>query len=108
MSGSIEHAIESGAGCANGGQMSDSEVPEEPSHRTRARTRARIMFSELVPDGRTMVEVERDTETVICVRPGEMSPALADEWNAHLAHATRSGRWLRAETSERPEGHPPV
>jgi hypothetical protein len=81
-----------------------SEEQSEPSKAVRAR----IVFSDLVPDGHAMVEVERPTETVICVRPGDISPALVDEWNAHLAHATRSGRWLRPETGEPPNGHPPV
>lgn len=81
-----------------------SEEQSEPSETVRARA----VFSDLVPDGRTMVEVERPHETVICVRPGEMSPAFLAEWNRHLEHATRSGRWLRAETGEEPEGHPPV
>ncbi len=53
-----------------------------------------------------MVEVEVDGETVICVRRGEMSDQLMREWNGHLAHATRSGRWLRPDTSETPSGHP--
>ncbi|WP_030928388.1 hypothetical protein [Streptomyces sp. NRRL B-24720] len=70
--------------------------------------RARIVFSDLVPDGRNMVEVERPGESIICVRPGEMSPALAAEWNQHLAHATHTGRWVRMETPEKPDGHPPV
>lgn len=70
--------------------------------------RARIVFTDLVPDGRAMVEIERPDETIICVRPGEMSVALADEWNAHLAHATRTGRWTRAETDEKPRGHPRI
>lgn len=69
---------------------------------------ARIEFSDHVPDGKHLVEVELDDETVFCVRRGEMSDELFDEWNTHMAHATRSGRWLRAETGERPEGHPPV
>lgn len=81
---------------------------EQPQSNARLVTGARIQFSSLVPDGRPMVEVEVAGETVFCVRPGEMSPALADELNQHWAHATRSGRWLRAETDERPEGHPPV
>ena len=68
--------------------------------------RARIEFTDLVPEGRVMVQVERPNETVICVRPGEMSEALAAEWNRHLAHATRSGRWLRPETDEKPGEHP--
>ncbi|MET8841491.1 hypothetical protein ABZW67_15525 [Streptomyces rubiginosohelvolus] len=55
-----------------------------------------------------MVEVVSGTETVICVRRGEMSEALVEEWNDHLAHATRSGCWLRAETGEEPAGHPPL
>ncbi|MGW1463893.1 hypothetical protein ACWCPT_05995 [Streptomyces sp. NPDC002308] len=71
-------------------------------------TRARIEFSDLVPDGRSMVELELGGETVICVRPGEMSPALLAEWNGHLAHATRSGRWQRPACDETPSGHPPV
>lgn len=70
--------------------------------------RARIVFSDLVPDGRCMVEVEKRDETIYCVRPGEMSPELAEEWNRHLEHATRSGRWTRTETGEKPGGHPPV
>lgn len=82
----------------------NSEEQAEPSKTVHAR----IIFSDLVPDGRAMVEVERPNETVICVRPGEISPSLMAEWNQHLEHATRSGRWLRAETGEKPEGHPPV
>ena len=81
-----------------------SEDQSEPNHAVSAR----IIFSDLVPDGRSMVEVERPGETVICVRPGEISPGLVAEWNRHLEHATRSGRWLRAETDEKPTGHPPV
>ncbi|MFH9368115.1 hypothetical protein ACH4K8_20835 [Streptomyces anulatus] len=81
--------------------MADSEVQTGNAH-------ARIMLSDLVPDGRTMVEVVSDRETVICVRRGEMSEALVEEWNEHLAHATRSGCWLRAETGENPAGHPPL
>lgn len=69
---------------------------------------ARIMLTDLVPEGRTMVEVVSDDETVICVRPGEMSEALVEEWNDHLAHATRSGCWLRTDTDEQPGGHPPL
>ncbi|MGW1546655.1 hypothetical protein [Streptomyces sp. NPDC002346] len=84
--------------------MSDSEGPAE----SRKAVRARIVFTDLVPDGRAMVEVECPDETIICVRPGEMSTALADEWNCHLEHATRSGRWIRTETDEKPGGHPPV
>ncbi|MEU2402757.1 hypothetical protein ABZ609_00225 [Streptomyces rubiginosohelvolus] len=61
-----------------------------------------------MPDGRTMVEVVRGTETVICVRRGEMSEALVEDLNQHFAHATRSGCWLRAETGEEPAGHPPL
>ncbi|MGC5400166.1 hypothetical protein ACPXCP_31055 [Streptomyces sp. DT20] len=53
-----------------------------------------------------MVEVEVDGETVICVRRGEMSDQLVREWNGHLAHATRSGRWLRPDTDDKPSGHP--
>ncbi|MER6191820.1 hypothetical protein [Streptomyces cyaneofuscatus] len=81
--------------------MADSEVQTGSA-------RARIMLTDLVPEGRTMVEVVSDDETVICVRPGEMSEALVEEWNEHLAHATRSGCWLRAETSVRPGGRPPI
>lgn len=81
--------------------MDESEVQTKSAQ-------ARIMLTDLVPEGRTMVEVVRGNETVICVRRGEMSEALVEEWNDHLAHATRSGCWLRAETGERPTGHPPV
>ncbi|MFF4943689.1 hypothetical protein [Streptomyces rubiginosohelvolus] len=81
--------------------MADSEV------RTGS-AQARIMLTDLVPEGRTMVEIVSDDETVICVRRGEMSEALVEEWNDHLAHATRSGCWLRAETDERPGGRPPI
>lgn len=70
------------------------------------RTGARIQASDLVPDGRSMVEVEIDGETVICVRRGEMSDQLMQEWNGHLAHATRSGRWIRPDTDDKPSGHP--
>lgn len=87
--------------------MTDSEGQEQ-TNRSSLPSRARIIFSEFVPDGRTMVEVERPDETVICVRPGEMSERLRTEWNAHLDHATRDGRWLRAETDEKPDGHPPI
>lgn len=66
------------------------------------------MLTDLVPEGRTMVEIVSDNETVICVRRGEMSEALVEEWNDHLAHATRSGCWLRAENDERPGGRPPL
>lgn len=69
---------------------------------------ARIVLSDLVPDGRAMVEVVRGDDTVICVRRGEMSEALVKEWNQHLDHATRSGCWLRPETDEEPTGHPPL
>lgn len=85
--------------------MAENQGPAQSSQRIAG---ARILFSSLVPDGQSMVEVEVEEETVFCVRPGEMSPALADELNQHWAHATRSGKWLRAETSERPEGHPPI
>ncbi|MFE7626050.1 hypothetical protein [Streptomyces sp. NPDC057509] len=63
-------------------------------------------MSDLVPTGRSMVEVEVAGETVICVRPGEMSDQLVREWNQHLAHATRSGRWIRPDTDDAPPGHP--
>lgn len=69
---------------------------------------ARIVLSDLLPDGRNVVEVVHGDDTVICVRRGEMSEALVDEFNDHLAHATRSGCWLRAETDEEPAGHPPL
>ncbi|MFJ6440219.1 hypothetical protein [Streptomyces sp. NPDC091649] len=81
---------------------------EQSQSNARLAAGARIQFSDLVPDGRQMVEVEVEGETVFCVRTGAMEPALADELNHHWAHATRSGKWLRAETDERPEGHPPV
>ncbi|MEV1094734.1 hypothetical protein AB0I87_04505 [Streptomyces sp. NPDC049952] len=67
---------------------------------------ARIQFSDLVPTGRSMVEVEVDDATVYCVRPGEMSEELMAEFNEHMAHATRSGRWLRPDTHDAPDGHP--
>ncbi|MER6103640.1 hypothetical protein ABT115_15280 [Streptomyces sp. NPDC001832] len=79
--------------------MADSEGQAK-----REAVRARIAFSELVPDGRSMVQVELPEETVFCVRPGEMSKALAAEWNRRFEHT----RWLRAETDERPGGHPPI
>lgn len=69
---------------------------EDSASHTAAR--ARIVISDLVPDGKTMIEVERPGETVIAVHPDHMSEELAREWNLHLEHATRSGRWLRAET----------
>ncbi|MFB8101306.1 hypothetical protein ACFC3O_00465 [Streptomyces sp. NPDC056007] len=50
----------------------------------------------------------RGNSTVICVRPGHMSPALVEEWNQHLEHATRSGRVLIAEADDEPAGHPPL
>lgn len=77
--------------------MAEEAVPQ-PS--------ARILFSNLVPTGRSMVEVEVADETVFCVRPGEMSERLRDEFNEHMAHATRSGRWLRPDTDGTPGGHP--
>jgi len=52
-----------------------------------------------------MVEVEVGAETVFCVRPGEMSERLRDEWNEHMAHATGSGRWFRMDPDEKPGGH---
>lgn len=67
---------------------------------------ARIQVSDLVPDGRSMVEVETDSETVICVRRGEMSDRLVRELNGHFAHATRTGRWIRPDTDDQPPGHP--
>lgn len=67
---------------------------------------ARIQFSNAVPDGKNIVEVELDDETVFCVRPGEMSEQLLAEWNEHMAHATRSGRWIRTPTDETPRSHP--
>lgn len=76
---------------------------------SRSAAHARIVISDLVPDGKTMIEVECPGETVIAVHPDHISPELAREWNAHLAHATRSGRWLRAETPpEQPKDHPPT
>lgn len=85
--------------------MAETEGPAQSSQRIAG---ARIQFSELVPDGRHMVEVEVEGETIFCVRNGEMDPALADELNQHWAHATHSGKWLRAETDERPNGHPSI
>lgn len=69
---------------------------------------ARIVLSDLLPDGRNMVEVVRGNSTVICVRPGHMSEALVEEWNQHLEHATRSGRVLITEAGEEAAGHPPL
>ncbi|MFZ4264462.1 hypothetical protein [Streptomyces arboris] len=69
---------------------------------------ARIVLSDLVPDGRNMVEVIQGGDSVICVRRGEMSEALMEEWNQHLEHATRTGRVLGPETDEEPAGHPPL
>lgn len=81
-------------------------MAKEAESQARTNATARIQFSDLVPAGRTMVEVEVDDETVFCVRPGEMSERLRDEFNEHMAHATRSGRWLRPETNGTPGGHP--
>jgi hypothetical protein len=81
-------------------------MAETATTHTPANVTARMQFSELVPAGRSMVEVEIDNATVYCVRPGEMSEELMAEFNDHFGHATRSGRWLRPDTSETPSGHP--
>ena len=68
---------------------------------------ARIELSPLVPEGRTMVEIELQEETVIVVRKGLMDPELVDEWNRYLTEATHTGRWQRSDCSfEEPRGHP--
>lgn len=81
-------------------------MDEEAQPRKSASASARIQFSDLVPTGRSMVEVEVGDETVFCVRPGEMTERLRNEWNEHMAHATRSGRWQRPGPDEEPGGHP--
>jgi len=68
---------------------------------------ARIELSPLVPEGRTMVEVELPDETVIVVRQGLMDAELVDEWNRHWAEATHNGRWRRSDYPfDEPKGHP--
>lgn len=69
-------------------------------------TGARIELSRLVPEGRTMIEVERPHETVIVVRQGLMDPELVDELNRHLAEATHTGRWQRhGDPFDEPKPH---
>lgn len=82
--------------------MSEDSKTEQPA------SRARIVLSDLVPDGRCMVPVERPDEVVLVIREGEMSPALVDELNRHFEHAEHVGLWTRTSPMGRPAGHPPV
>lgn len=82
--------------------MSEDSKTDQPA------TRARIVLSDLVPEGRHMVPIERRDEIVIVVREGEMSPALVAEWNRHLTHAEHLGSWGMTSPMDRPGGHPPV
>ncbi len=59
---------------------------------------ARFEISDLLPDGKNLVQIEVDGETIMVVRRGEMSQALIDEVNAHLRHVTRNGIWVRVRS----------
>lgn len=83
--------------------MTDSEAADAP------RFAARIVESDLVPEGRTLVQIDLPGETIIAVKPGHMSSQLMAEWNRALRHATETGRWPQIENDpdEKPDDEKP-
>ncbi|MFD5632403.1 hypothetical protein [Streptomyces sp. NPDC127072] len=74
--------------------------------------RARIVFSDELPEecqrkfewpeGRYMMEIELEDETLIVIRPASMERPLYDEWNRYLDRVTGQGNWRREPSRSGP------
>lgn len=69
------------------------------------RTSARYEFSDLVPEGESVIGMEREGQFVMFVRPGEMSPACMAAINKHLEHLIGNGLWTQRWSGQLPP-HP--
>lgn len=81
------------------------------AHAPRTTVRARIVFSDELPEGcppiewpegRNMMEIELAHETLIVIKPNSMERPLYNEWNRYLDRVTSQGNWSREPSRSGP------